>query len=55
MTAGGADLIDVGGESTRPGAAPVGEAEEMAADIEANKLARLLPTMRAVEVLQFCS
>ena len=25
----GADIIDVGGESTRPGAAPVGEAEEM--------------------------
>jgi len=25
----GADLIDVGGESTRPGAAPVGEAEEL--------------------------
>jgi dihydropteroate synthase len=28
MAAGGADLIDVGGESTRPGAAPVDEAEE---------------------------
>lgn len=26
----GADLLDVGGESTRPGAAPVGEAEEIA-------------------------
>lgn len=25
----GADVLDVGGESTRPGAAPVGEAEEM--------------------------
>lgn len=25
----GADLLDVGGESTRPGAAPVGEAEEI--------------------------
>jgi dihydropteroate synthase len=25
----GADLLDVGGESTRPGAAPVGEAEEL--------------------------
>src|SRR5580692_6111009 len=25
----GADIIDVGGESTRPGAAPVAEAEEM--------------------------
>jgi dihydropteroate synthase len=28
MAEGGADLIDVGGESTRPGAAPVDEAEE---------------------------
>jgi dihydropteroate synthase len=30
MVADGADLIDIGGESTRPGAAPVAEAEEMA-------------------------
>jgi dihydropteroate synthase len=29
MLADGADMIDVGGESTRPGAAPVGEAEEL--------------------------
>jgi dihydropteroate synthase len=29
MLADGADLVDVGGESTRPGAAPVGEAEEI--------------------------
>lgn len=35
----GADLIDVGGESTRPGAAPVDEAAE---------LARTLPTIAAV-------
>jgi dihydropteroate synthase len=28
MAAAGADIIDVGGESTRPGAEPVGEAEE---------------------------
>jgi dihydropteroate synthase len=28
MAADGADLLDVGGESTRPGAQPVGEAEE---------------------------
>lgn len=28
MAAAGADIIDVGGESTRPGAAPVAEAEE---------------------------
>jgi dihydropteroate synthase len=30
MVADGADIIDVGGESTRPGAAPVAEAEELA-------------------------
>jgi dihydropteroate synthase len=30
MAADGADLIDVGGESTRPGAAPVTESEELA-------------------------
>ena len=29
LVAAGADVIDVGGESTRPGAAPVAEAEEM--------------------------
>jgi len=29
MLADGADLVDVGGESTRPGAVPVGEAEEI--------------------------
>jgi dihydropteroate synthase len=29
MAAEGADLIDVGGESTRPGSEPVGEAEEL--------------------------
>ena len=30
MAAGGADIIDVGGESTRPGAQPVSEEEELA-------------------------
>ncbi len=30
MVADGADIIDVGGESTRPGAEPVSEAEELA-------------------------
>ncbi len=30
MIAAGADMVDVGGESTRPGAPPVGEAEELA-------------------------
>src|SRR2546421_13057164 len=29
MTAAGADVVDVGGESTRPGAEPVEEAEEL--------------------------
>lgn len=39
LLAEGADLIDVGGESTRPFAQPVSEAEE---------LARVLPAVRAV-------
>src|SRR5262245_54414172 len=39
MEADGADLIDIGGESTRPGAAPVAAGEE---------LARVLPVIRAV-------
>jgi dihydropteroate synthase len=30
MAAGGADIIDIGGESTRPGARPVSEEEELA-------------------------
>jgi dihydropteroate synthase len=37
--AAGADILDVGGESTRPGAAVVGEAEE---------LARVVPAVRAI-------
>ena len=40
MEAAGADLIDVGGESTRPGAEPV------AADVE---LGRVLPVLRALQ------
>ena len=39
MEAAGADLIDIGAESTRPGAEPVGAAEEMA---------RLRPVLRAL-------
>lgn len=39
LAAEGADLLDLGAESTRPGAAPVDEAEE---------LARLLPVLEAV-------
>jgi dihydropteroate synthase len=39
MEAAGADLIDIGAESTRPGATPVGTAQE---------LARLRPVLRAL-------
>jgi len=39
MAAGGADIVDVGGESTRPGAQAVSEEEE---------LARLLPVVRGL-------
>jgi dihydropteroate synthase len=39
MVAEGADIVDVGGESTRPGAEPVSEAEEMA---------RVVPVVKAL-------
>lgn len=39
MVAEGADVLDIGGESTRPGAAPVGEEAE---------LARVLPVIKAL-------
>src|SRR5882672_2958653 len=39
MAAGGADVIDVGGESTRPGAEPVAEKEE---------LLRVIPVIEAL-------
>jgi dihydropteroate synthase len=39
MEAAGADILDVGAESTRPGATPVGSAEE---------LARVLPVLKAL-------
>ncbi|HEX2931682.1 MAG TPA: dihydropteroate synthase, partial [Candidatus Binatia bacterium] len=39
MSASGADILDVGGESTRPGAQPVSEDEE---------LARVLPVVRGL-------
>ncbi|THD77558.1 MAG: dihydropteroate synthase [Phenylobacterium sp.] len=39
LIADGADLVDVGGESTRPGAEPVSEAEE---------IARVTPLIRAI-------
>lgn len=39
FTADGADIIDIGGESTRPGSTPVSEAEE---------LARVIPVIEAV-------
>ena len=40
MEAGGADMIDIGGESTRPGAEPVSADEE---------LARVLPALEALQ------
>jgi dihydropteroate synthase len=39
LVAEGADLLDIGGESTRPGAEPVGEAEE---------IARVVPVIEAL-------
>ncbi len=42
MIAAGADIIDVGGESTRPGAAPVTDAEE---------IARVLPLVRELAAI----
>jgi dihydropteroate synthase len=39
MAGQGADLVDVGGESTRPGASPVGTAEE---------ISRVVPVVRAL-------
>jgi dihydropteroate synthase len=39
MVAAGADILDIGGESTRPGAQPVSEQEE---------LARVLPVVRGL-------
>ncbi len=39
MVAAGADLLDIGGESTRPGAQPVGAAEERA---------RIVPALKAI-------
>ena len=41
LTADGADILDVGGESTRPGAEPVSEAEEIA------RVVPLIEAMRA--------
>jgi dihydropteroate synthase len=42
LAADGADIIDIGGESTRPGAAPVSEAEE---------LQRVLPVLEKLQDL----
>src|SRR4051812_7258717 len=39
LIAAGADILDIGGESTRPGAEPVAEAEE---------LDRVIPLIRAI-------
>ena len=43
LVAEGADLVDIGGESTRPGAAPVSEQEEMD---------RVLPVVHALKALE---
>ncbi|MBE7496647.1 MAG: dihydropteroate synthase [Verrucomicrobiaceae bacterium] len=43
LIAEGADILDIGGESTRPGAEPVAEAEE---------LRRVLPVIRAIRASQ---
>jgi len=50
LAAEGAEIIDVGGESTRPGAAPVDEAEEMRRVLPV--IARLLehPTFPAISI-----
>jgi dihydropteroate synthase len=50
MAAQGADIIDVGGESTRPGAVPIGEAEELAR-IQAvfSELARVLTVPLSID------
>ena len=40
LTSAGADIVDIGAESTRPGASPISEAQE---------LARLEPVLRALE------
>lgn len=42
LIAGGADVLDIGGESTRPGAAPVSEAEE---------LSRVIPVIEELHAL----
>ncbi|MDE3171147.1 MAG: dihydropteroate synthase, partial [Acidobacteriota bacterium] len=42
LVAAGADILDIGGESTRPGAEPVSEAEE---------IRRVVPAIRAIRAL----
>jgi dihydropteroate synthase len=52
MTAAGADIIDVGGESSRPGAEPVGAEEEMRRVVPVvERLARGAPGGRALPVI----
>lgn len=50
LIAFGATMIDVGGESTRPNAAPVSEEEELARVIPAIKTIRSLPEAKNVAV-----
>jgi len=50
MVEAGADLVDVGGEATRPGAPPVGEAEELARVVPViESLAKALPVPVSVD------
>lgn len=50
MATAGADIIDVGGESTRPGAEPVSQEEEIARVIPVIKsLARMLPVRISID------
>ena len=50
MLAAGADVLDVGGESTRPGAQPVAEAEEIARVVPAlEALAKGLPARLSID------
>jgi dihydropteroate synthase len=50
MAEAGADIIDIGGESTRPGAEPVGEAEELRRVMPVvERLASRLPTPISID------
>jgi len=53
LVADGADILDLGGESTRPGAAPVGEAEELARVLPvAQELIRLTSVPLSIDTMK---